>query len=128
MRFIESTKAVRPIGPYSQGIVTGNLLFISGTIGVDPVSNMMVKGGIVEQTKQVMENIKNILEAGGSGIEKIVKANVYIKDGAHFRDMNTAYSSFLGTHRPTRTTVVTGFARDDILVEIDVVAELKQSA
>ena len=128
MRFIETPKAVRPIGPYSQGIVSNGLVFVSGTIGVDPVTNMMVAGGINEQTKQVMENIKTILEAAGSGVEKIVKANVYIKDGAHFRDMNAIYASFLGTHRPTRTTVVTGFARDDILVEIDVVAEVKQSA
>lgn len=128
MRFVQTPKGVTPIGPYSQAIVSGSLLFVSGTIGVDPATNSMVKGGIVEQTRQVMENIKNVLEAGGSGVEKIVKANVYLKDGAHFRDMNQTYASFLGTHRPTRTTVVTGFARDDILVEIDVVAELKLPA
>jgi len=122
MRFIETPKAVRPIGPYSQGIVLNGFVFVSGTLGVDPVTNQMVRGGIVEQTKQAMENIKSVLEAGGSAIEKIVKVTVYIKDGSHFSDMNQAYAKFLGTHRPVRTTVVVGFPRDDILVEIDVIA------
>jgi 2-iminobutanoate/2-iminopropanoate deaminase len=122
MRFIETPNAVKPMGPYSQGIVANGLVFVAGTIGVDPKTNELVKGGIVEQTTQVMKNIKAILEAGGSGVEKIVKVSVFIKEASHFKDMNQAYSSFLGTHRPVRTTVVTGFARDDLLVEIDVIA------
>jgi 2-iminobutanoate/2-iminopropanoate deaminase len=122
MKFIETANAVRPLGPYSQGIAANGFVFVSGTVGIDPKSNEMVKGGIQEQTKQVMENIKAVLEAGGSAIEKIVKVSVFIKDGTHFKDMNATYSTFLGTHRPIRTTVVTGFARDDVLVEIDVVA------
>jgi 2-iminobutanoate/2-iminopropanoate deaminase len=122
MKFIETPKAVKPLGPYSQGIVSNGLVFVAGTIGMDPKTNMIAKGGITAETKQAMENIKSILEAGGSGIEKILKVNVYLKDASHFKDMNTTYATFLGTHRPVRTTVVTGFARDDILVEIDVIA------
>jgi 2-iminobutanoate/2-iminopropanoate deaminase len=122
MKFIETPKAGRPLGPYSQGIASNGLVFVSGTIGADPKTGQMVAGGIVEQTKQAMENIKSILEAGGSGIEKVLKVSVFLKDGSHFKDMNGAYSSFLGTHRPVRTTVVTGFAREDVLVEIDVIA------
>jgi 2-iminobutanoate/2-iminopropanoate deaminase len=122
MNFIETPKAVKPLGPYSQGIASNGLVFVCGSVGVDPKTNEMVKGGIQEQTKQTMENIKNILEAGNSSVDKILKVNVYLKDGAHFKDMNQVYATVLGTHRPVRTTVVVGFARDDVLVEIDVIA------
>ena len=85
MKFIETPNAVRPLGPYSQGIATNGLVFVAGTIGADPKTGKVVAGGIVEQTKQIMENIKAILEAGGSGIEKIVKVSVFIKDASYFR-------------------------------------------
>ena len=122
MKFIETDKATKPLGPYSQGIVANGFVFVSGTVGIDPKTGNMVAGGLNEQTKQTMENIKNILEAGGSALSKVVKASVFIKDMGYFKDMNAVYSSYMGGHKPTRTTVVVGFARDDVLIEIDVIA------
>ena len=122
MKIVETTTGVRPQGPYSQGIVANGFVFVSGTVGIDPKTGNMVAGGLNEQAKQTMENIKAILEAAGSGLNKVLKASVFIKDASFFKDMNAIYSAALGGHKPTRTTVVTGFARDDVLIEIDVIA------
>jgi 2-iminobutanoate/2-iminopropanoate deaminase len=124
MKYIETPKAVKPLGPYSQGIVANGMVFVSGTVAVNPVSNAMVPGAIKEQTAQVLENIKAILEAGGSGLDKVVKATVFLKDGADFSQMNEVYASYFGANRPTRTTVVAGFVKEGILVEIDCIATL----
>lgn len=122
MKRIETEKGVKPIGPYSQGIISNGLVFVSGQIAIDPATNAMVQGGVKEQTKRVLENLRVVLEAGGSGLEKVVKCSVFIKDAASFKDMNEVYASAFGDHKPTRTTVVCAFAREDILVEIDAVA------
>ncbi len=124
MKYIVTPKAVKPVGPYSQGIVANGMVFVSGTVAMNPVSNSMVPGGIKEQTAQTLENVKAILEAGGSGLEKVLKVSVYLKDGNDFKVMNEVYSSFFGDHKPTRTTVVAGFVRDGILIEIDCIASL----
>jgi len=124
MKYIVTPKAVKPVGPYSQGIVANGMVFVSGTIAMNPVSNSMVPGGIKEQTTQTLENIRAILEAGGSGPEKVLKVSVYLKDGNDFKAMNEVYSAFFGDHKPTRTTVVAGFVRDGILIEIDCIASL----
>lgn len=125
MKYIESPRAVKPLGPYSQGIETNAMedtLFVSGTVPINPTTNLVVEGGIKEQTRQVLENIRAVLEAGGSNPGKVAKVNVYLKNGADFKEMNEVYATFFGDHKPTRTTVVVGFVRDDILVEIDCVA------
>jgi 2-iminobutanoate/2-iminopropanoate deaminase len=124
MKYIESPKAVKPLGPYSQGIVANGMVFVSGTVGISPTTNSMVAGGIKEQAKQALENVKAILEAGGSGLERVLKVSVFLKDGSHFKEMNEVYTSYFGSHKPTRTTVVAGFVKDDILIEIDCVASL----
>ncbi len=124
MKYIESAKSVRPIGPYSQAVSENGLVFVAGTIGVDPATNAMVPGGIREQTSRVLENMKAVLEEGGSGLEKVLKVTVFIKDGAHFKEMNEVYASYFGTHKPARSTVVCGFPRSDILVEIEATASL----
>jgi len=124
MRYVESAKAVKPIGPYSQGIVGNGMVFVSGTVGTDPTTNSMVQGGIKEQTKQALESMKAILEAGGSGLDRVMKVSVFLKDGSHFKEMNEVYTSYFGNHKPTRTTVVAGFVKDEILVEIDCIASL----
>jgi 2-iminobutanoate/2-iminopropanoate deaminase len=122
MKYVESPKAVKPLGPYSQGIEANGLVFVSGTVPIDPATNSMVQGGIREQTKQVLENISAVLESAGSDAGKVTKVNVYLKNGADFKEMNEVYAAFFGDHKPTRTTVVVGFVRDDLLVEIDCVA------
>jgi 2-iminobutanoate/2-iminopropanoate deaminase len=122
MKFIQTDKGVKPIGPYSQGIATNGLIFLSGQIAIDPATNSMVQGGIKEQTKRVLDNLKVILEAGGSGLDKVVKVTVFIKETSFFKDMNEIYAAAFGTHKPARSTIVCAFARDDILVEIEAVA------
>jgi 2-iminobutanoate/2-iminopropanoate deaminase len=124
MRYIESSKAVKPMGPYSQGIVANGLVFVSGTVATDPATNQMVSGGIREQTRRALENVKAVLEEGGSSPEKVLRVTVFLKDGSHFKEMNEVYASFFGNHKPTRTTVVVGFVKGDILIEIDCIASL----
>ena len=124
MKYIETAKAVKPMGPYSQGIVANGMVFVSGSVATNPATNSIVLGGIKEQTRQALENVKAILEAGGSSPEKVLKVSVFLKDGSHFKEMNEVYSAFFGSHKPTRTTVVVGFVKDDILIEIDCVAAL----
>ena len=122
MKFIESAEAVKPIGPYSQGVISNGLVFVSGQIALDPKTNAFVKGGIREQTKRVLDNLRAVLVAGGSGLDKVLKVTVYIKDISYFKDMNEVYSAEFGTHKPARSTVVCGFVKDEVLVEIDVIA------
>jgi 2-iminobutanoate/2-iminopropanoate deaminase len=124
LKYIESAKSVKPIGPYSQAVSENGFIFVAGTIGVDPATNAMVPGGIREQTARVLENMKAVLEEGGCSLQKVLKVTVFIKDGAHFREMNEVYASHFGGHKPARSTVVCGFPRDDILVEIESVASL----
>lgn len=122
MKYIETPKAVKPIGPYSQGTTGSGLIFVSGQVGLDPATNAMVPGGVKEQTKRALENVRAILEAGGSRLESVYKCTVFIKDISLFKDMNEVYSSTFGGHKPARSTVVCGFVRDDILVEIEAIA------
>ena len=115
------------MGPYSQGIRVGNLLFSAGQGPMNPATGKMVEGGITEQTTQVMENLKAIVEAGGSSMEKVVKASVFLKDMNDFAAMNAVYAKYLapeGITPPARTTVQAARLPADILVEIDVIAEV----
>jgi len=122
LKTVETRKAPKPIGPYSQGILENGFLFTSGMIPLDPETGKPVQGGIREQTRRVLDNIKAVLEEAGSSLEKVVKTTVYLKDASLFKDMNETYAKFFGKHRPARATLVTGFARNDILVEIDAIA------
>jgi 2-iminobutanoate/2-iminopropanoate deaminase len=122
LKFVQSPKAPKPIGPYSQGVVENGLVFVAGTVAFDPATGNLVPGGIKEQTKRVLESVKSILEEGGSSLQKVTKVTVYLKEGSHFKDMNEVFSSYFGNHKPTRTTIVCNFVRDDILVEIDAIA------
>lgn len=115
------------MGPYSQGVRLGNLLFTAGQGPVDPATGKVVEGGIAEQTARVMENLKAILEAGGSSLHKAVKASVFLKDMNDFAAMNAVYAKYLapeGITPPARTTVQAARLPGDILVEIDVIAEI----
>lgn len=124
---IATTGAPAAIGPYSQGIRAGKLLFTAGQVALDPVHQAVLAGGITEQTTQVLENLKAILEAGGSSLEKVVKATVYLKDMNDFAAMNAVYAAYLapeGVTPPARTTVEVSRLPKDVLVEIDLVAEV----
>jgi 2-iminobutanoate/2-iminopropanoate deaminase len=122
---VATLKAPAAIGPYSQGIRVGNLIFTAGQIALDPATQQVVPGGITEQTARVLENLKAILEQAHSGLAHVVKATVYLKDFNDFAAMNAVYGAYLGSSGvpPARTTVEVSRLPKDVLVEIDLIAE-----
>lgn len=123
MKSVQTEKAPKPVGPYSQGIVEGGFLFTSGMVALDPATGRVVSGGIREQTKRVLENIKAILDEAGSSLEKVTKTTVYLKEASLFKEMNEVYSQFFGSHKPARSTVVCNLMFSEVLLEIDAVAK-----
>jgi 2-iminobutanoate/2-iminopropanoate deaminase len=124
---IATDKAPAAIGPYSQAVRAGNLLFTAGQIPLDPATGQVVAGGITEQTTRVMENLKAILEEAGTNLAKAVKTTVFLKDMKDFAAMNTVYGEYLaakGVAPPARTTVEVSRLPKDVLVEIELVAEV----
>lgn len=122
---VKTTQAPAPIGPYSQGIKLENLIFCSGQTPLDPQTMQMCSLDIVEQTKQVMENIGAILKAAGADFSGIVKTNIYLKNFADFERVNKVYESYLGEIKPARTTVEVSRLPKDALVEIECIAVAK---
>lgn len=123
---IATDGAPAAIGPYSQAIRVGNLIFTAGQIALDPATQQVVGGGIAEQTRRVLENLKAILEEGGSGLDRVVKATVYLKSMDDFVVMNGIYDAYLGRggeDPPARTTVEVSRLPKNVLIEIDVIAE-----
>ena len=116
--------APRAIGPYSPALKVGNLLFLSGSIPLDPVSGQLVSGGIVEQTTRVMENIKTLLEAAGASFNNVARTTVFMVDLAEFGSMNDVYSKYFTSPYPARSTVQVVKLPRDVRVEIDVIAVL----
>ena len=123
---IATTGAPAAIGPYSQAVRTTSLVFTAGQIPLDPATGQVVAGGIAEQTTRVLENLKAILEAAGTSLDRAVKATVYLKDFNDFMVMNAIYGKFLGTdgQAPARTTVEVSRLPKDVLIEIELVAEI----
>jgi len=124
---VSTDKAPSAIGPYSQGIRAGNLVFTAGQIALDPATGQVVAPGIQEQTTQVLENLKAILEQAGSSLQQVVKATVFLKDFNDFAAMNSVYGAYLapdGVTPPARTTVEVSRLPKDVLVEIDLIAEV----
>jgi 2-iminobutanoate/2-iminopropanoate deaminase len=102
---IKTDKAGPPVGPYSQGIRAGGFIFVAGEKGMDPLTKQIVPGGIEAETRQTLENIKAILEAGGSSIDRIVSTFVFMTDLADFQKMNEIYAEYFTANPPGRTTV-----------------------
>ena len=124
---IATSSAPAAIGPYSQAIRVGSLVFTAGQIALDPATQRVVAPGITEQTTQVLENLKAILEAAGSSLAKTVKATVFLKDFNDFAAMNAVYGAYLapaGVVPPARSTVEVARLPKDVLVEIELVAEV----
>ena len=122
-RVIRTDQAPAPFqgAPYSQGIAHGDLVFVSGQLGVDPGGNM-VDGGVTGQTEQVMKNLSAILEAGGSSLANVVKATIFLADLGDFQAMNEVYGRYMGDEPPARATFQVGALPSGALVEIEVVA------
>ena len=124
---ISTPNAPAAIGPYSQAIRVGDLLYTSGQIALDPTSGQVVSGGITEQTTRVLENLKAILEAAGSDLSRVMKTLVFLKDMNEFAAMNEVYGRYLapaGVVPPARSTVEVARLPKDVLVEIEVIARL----
>lgn len=124
---ITTDGAPAAIGPYAQGVRVGNLIFTAGQGALDPITGQVVPGGIKEQTERTIENLKAILEAGGSSLGQVVKATVFLKDLNDFAAMNSVYASYFATDGetlPARTTVEVARLPRNLLVEIEVVAEV----
>jgi 2-iminobutanoate/2-iminopropanoate deaminase len=105
LEVIETDKAAKPIGPYSQAIRANGFIFVAGEKGIDPGTNEIVPGGIAAETRQTLENVKNILEAAGSSIDKAVATTVYMTDLSKFAEMNEIYAEYFPVTPPGRTTV-----------------------
>ena len=123
---IATKDAPAAIGPYSQAIRSGDMLFASGQIGLDPTTGQLVPGGIAEQTKRVFENIKAVLAQAGLDVTHVVKTTVYLKSMSDFAAVNEIYATFLapeGVVPPARSTVAVAGLPKDALVEIEVIAK-----
>ncbi|NMB99208.1 MAG: RidA family protein [Thermoanaerobaculaceae bacterium] len=122
MREIISTeKAPGAIGPYSQAVKAGSFLFCSGQIPINPDTKEIVEGGIEEQTKMALENLKAVIEAGGSSLSNVVKTTVFLKDMNDFAKMNGVYATFFKENPPARAAIEVARLPKDVLVEIEAI-------
>lgn len=122
MKAVEADKAPRAIGPYSQAIVAGDLVFCSGQIGLDPASGELVTGGVKEQAIRVFLNLKEVLSAAGCSLSGVISVNVYLAHMLDFKDMNEVYAAQFGEHKPARATVGVSELPKGALVEISCIA------
>ena len=114
----------KPIGPYSQAIKANGFLFVSGQVALDPKTGEFQPGDIRQQTERVLENVKGIVEAGGSHLNRVVKSTVFLKNMNDFATMNEVYAKFFASAPPARSTVEVARLPKDALVEVEVVAAL----
>ena len=121
-KIIRTDGAPRPVGPYSQAVVAGGLVFVSGQVSIDPGTGKLVVGDVRTQTRQVLLNISSILEEAGTDLSRVVRAGVFLADMDDFAAMNDAYRAFFEREPPARTTVEAARLPLDARVEIDVVA------
>lgn len=123
LRTIATPDAPAAIGPYSQAVVCGNLLFTSGQIPLKP-DGQLLQGGIKEQAEQVFKNLEAVLTAAGSSFGQVIKATVFLKDMNQFAELNEVYASYFGEHKPARSTVEVARLPRDVLVEIELVSAI----
>lgn len=121
---IHTTDAPAAVGPYSQAIRVGRMVYTAGQIGLDPATGRLVAGGVEAQTERVLQNLQAVLKAAGGGLEHVVKTTVFLRDMGQFAAMNGVYARFFGDHRPARSTVAVVGLPLDAQVEIEAVAAL----
>jgi len=121
---ISTERAPKAIGPYSQAVVSNGWAFLSGQIPLDPSTNQIITGDIAAQTERVLENLKSVLEAAGSSLERVVKTTVYLKDMGEFAKMNEVYGRYFASNAPARATVEAARLPRDVSVEIDCIASI----
>lgn len=123
-RIVVTDGAPQAIGPYSQAVIHGNTVYCSGQIALDPVTGQLVDGGITEQTVRALESLKNVLEAAGSSLDRVLKTTVFLKDLAEFAPMNEVYGRYFHVNPPARATVEVARLPRDVRVEIECIAAL----
>ena len=125
-RIVLTPLAAAPIGPYNQAVITGHLVYTSGQIPIDPATGLVVEGDIKAQTEMVLKNLRAILAAAGTGLDRVVKTTVFIKDMGEFAAMNEVYGTFFADKAlaPARSTVEVARLPKDVRVEIEAVAEI----
>ena len=121
-RVIQTGKAPKAIGPYSQAIQAGSFLFLSGQIPLDPTSGELVKGDIREQARRVLENLKGVLESQNLGMEDVVKVTIFLKDMGNFSQVNEVYGAYFPSSPPARSTVEVARLPRDVDIEIEAIA------
>jgi 2-iminobutanoate/2-iminopropanoate deaminase len=121
---ISTERAPKAIGPYSQAVVSNGWAFLSGQIPLDPATNQIITGDIATQTERVLENLKSVLEAAGSSLDRVVKTTVYLKDMGEFAKMNEVYGRYFASNAPARATVEAARLPRDVSVEIDCIASV----
>ena len=122
LELVSTPGAPRAIGPYSQGVVAGGLLFTAGQVALDPSRGELVPGGISEQTTRALENLRAVLTEAGTDFSQVVKTTVFLVDMADFAGMNEVYGKVFGDHRPARSTVAVAALPRGARVEIEVIA------
>lgn len=121
--FVRTELAPAPIGPYNQAVIaSGKMIFTSGQIALDPKTGQLLTGDVRQQTRLVLENLRAILRAGGSDLNKIIKTSVFLKDMNDFAAMNEVYAEYMSEAAPARSTVEVARLPKDVLVEIDCIA------
>lgn len=123
-QIISTASAPQAIGPYSQAVVHNGLLFVSGQIPIDPETNVMIQGDVTAQARRVLTNLKAIIEAAGSSLDRVLKTTIYLKDMSSFSDVNMIYGEFFTANWPARATVEVSRLPKDALVEIDCIASV----
>lgn len=121
---IATEKAPRAIGPYSQAVAHNGLLYLSGQIPLDPATSRLIEGDVAAQTERVIENLKAVLEAAGTSLDRVLKTTVYLKDLGEFAKMNEVYARYFSEEPPARATVEVARLPRDVRVEIEAVAAI----
>jgi 2-iminobutanoate/2-iminopropanoate deaminase len=121
-KYVTTSQAPKPLGPYSQGVISGGFLFVSGQIALDPETGELVQGDIAAQTERVLLNVLAVLREAKMGPENVVKTTVFLADIAEFPQMNEVYGRHLGKHPPARTTIQAAGLPGGVRIEIDVIA------
>ena len=121
-KIIATSSAPSAVGPYSQGVIAGNLLFTAGQVAIDPSSGQVIQGDIAAQTQQVMMNLQAILDAAGLSLNDVVKTTVFLQNMDHFSAMNEVYGGYFGGQYPARSTVQVVKLPLGVLVEIEAIA------
>ncbi len=125
-RAIQTEKAPKAIGPYSQAVQAGDLIFISGQIPINPSTGEVVKGDVCQQARQVLENIKGVLESQGMGMEDVVKTTIFLRDMGRFSDVNDVYGGYFPAPPPARSTIEVSNLPRNAEIEIEAIALIRR--